>query len=218
MTIHKEGKVTIVVTFILLAAVCAAVCYAAGAGIIFFATLVAAALLFGLIVRFFRVPPRPNMRDEQAVFAPCDGKVVMIENVFEPEYVKKRCMQVSIFMSPNDVHVNLYPTSGTVEYVKYHPGKHLVAWHPKSSKKNERSTVVINTGKCLVLCRQIAGLVARRIVCYAREGQQVEQNTEMGFIKFGSRVDVFLPLKTKIDVTLGQRVCGAQTILARLDS
>ncbi|MDR1342400.1 MAG: phosphatidylserine decarboxylase family protein [Prevotellaceae bacterium] len=216
MTIHREGAATITVTLVALAAICAVIFYAAGAGVVAYAALAAAAVFFGFIVRFFRVPSRPRLRNEQAIFAPCDGKVVVIEEVFEAEYLKEKCLQLSIFMSPNNVHVNLYPASGTVEHVQYHAGKYLVAWHPKSSTENERTTVAISTGKHRILCRQIAGAVARRIVCYAKEGQQVEQNTQMGFIKFGSRVDVFVPLSAKVEVALGQKVRGAETILATI--
>ncbi|MDR2814139.1 MAG: phosphatidylserine decarboxylase family protein [Prevotellaceae bacterium] len=217
MTIHKEGRATITIALTTLTALCLAVFCAVGATIVSYAALAAACVFFGFIVRFFRMPSRPKRRDEQAVFSPCDGKVVAIEEVFEPEYLQGSCRQLSIFMSPNNVHVNLYPVSGVVEYAKYHPGKYLVAWHPKSSTKNERTTVVVNTGKHKILCRQIAGAVARRIVCYARQGEKVEQNAQMGFIKFGSRVDVFLPLSAKVKVALGQKVCGSQTILARFE-
>ncbi|MDR0711644.1 MAG: phosphatidylserine decarboxylase family protein [Prevotellaceae bacterium] len=215
MTIHKEGAATIAVTLVALAALCTAIFYVAGTGIVLYVILAVAVVFFGFIVRFFRIPSRPKLRDDWAAFSPCDGKVVAIEDVFEPEYLKENCRQLSIFMSPNNVHVNLYPVSGVVEYAKYHPGKYLVAWHPKSSTKNERTTVVLNTGKQKILCRQIAGAVARRIVCYAKEGLQAEQNAQMGFIKFGSRVDVFLPLTAKVKVVLGQKVYGSQTVLAR---
>jgi phosphatidylserine decarboxylase len=217
MTIHKEGAATITVTFVALVALCSAVFYVIGEGAVSCAMLAIAVVFFCFIVRFFRIPSRPKLRDGQAAFSPCDGKVVAIEEVFEPEYLKENCRQLSIFMSPNNVHVNLYPVSGVVEYAKYHPGKYLVAWHPKSSTKNERTTVVLNTGKSKILCRQIAGTVARRIVCYAKEGQQAEQNAQMGFIKFGSRVDVFLPLTAKVKVALGQKVYGAQTVLAKFE-
>ncbi|MDR1417505.1 MAG: phosphatidylserine decarboxylase family protein [Prevotellaceae bacterium] len=216
MTIHKEGVATITGTFVVLVAICAAIFYAAGGGVISYAALAVAAVFFGFIVYFFRMPSRPRLHNEQSVFSPCDGKVVVIEEVFEAEYLKENCLQLSIFMSPSNVHVNFYPASGTVEYVRYHAGKYLVAWHPKSSTENERTTVVIGTGKRRILCRQIAGAVARRIVCYAREGQQVEQSSQMGFIKFGSRVDVFLPLSAKVEVVLGQKVRGAETVLARM--
>jgi phosphatidylserine decarboxylase len=217
MTIHKEGTATITITFAVLAALCAVTFYAFGQGAASYAMLAACAVILGFVVRFFRVPYRPRLRDEEAVFSPCDGKVVAIAEVFEPEYLRASCRQVSIFMSPNNVHVNLYPVSGVVEYAKYHPGKYLVAWHPKSSTKNERTTVVVHTGRHKILCRQIAGAVARRIVCYARQGAAVEQNAQMGFIKFGSRVDVFLPLSAEVKVALGQRVWGAQTVLAKFE-
>ncbi|MDR3328895.1 MAG: phosphatidylserine decarboxylase family protein [Prevotellaceae bacterium] len=215
MTIHKEGTATIIVTLVALAALCTAVFYATGAATAGYLTLAASAVFFGFIVRFFRMPRRPLLHDEQAVFAPCDGKMVVIEEVYEPECLKAKALQLSIFMSPNNVHANFYPVSGEVEYVKYHPGKYLVAWHPKASTKNERTTVVLNTGRAQVLCRQIAGAVARRIVCYARQGQAAQQNAQLGFIKFGSRVDVFLPLSAKVEVQLGQPVRGTQTVLAR---
>ncbi|MDR0687630.1 MAG: phosphatidylserine decarboxylase family protein [Prevotellaceae bacterium] len=215
MTIHKEGAATIAVALVALAAACSGVFYAAGAGAVSYAAVAVAAVLFGFIARFFRMPSRPQLRDEQAVFAPCDGKIVAVEEAFEAEYLKEKCRQVSIFMSANNVHVNLYPVSGVVAYAKYHPGKYLVAWHPKSSTANEHTTVAIDTGAHKILCRQIAGAVARRIVCYAKEGQQVEQNAQMGFIKFGSRVDVFLPLSLKVEVALGQKVRGSETVIAR---
>jgi phosphatidylserine decarboxylase len=217
MTIHKEGIATITIAFLALSALCVATLYAFGAGAVSYATLAVCGVFFGFIVRFFRIPSRPKLRDGRAAFSPCDGKVVAIEEVFEPEYLKDKRRQVSIFMSPNNVHVNLYPVSGVVEYAMYHPGKYLVAWHPKSSTKNERTTVVVNTGRHKILCRQIAGAVARRIVCYAKQGAEVEQNAQLGFIKFGSRVDVFLPLSANVTVALGQKVCGAQTILARFE-
>ena len=160
------------------------------------------------------MPYRPRHTDPQAIFAPCDGRIVQINRVFEPEYLKTDCLQISIFMSPNNVHVNWYPIAGVVEYMKYHKGKYLVAWHPKSSELNERTTIVINNGTHRALVRQIAGFVARRIVCYAKAGAQAEQNTQLGFIKFGSRIDVFLPLSVKVNVQIEQKVVGSQTILA----
>ncbi len=217
MKIHKEGTVTIIVLFILLAAICTPVFYFLGCGIISCTLLLAAFVFWCWIIRFFRVPNRPLQSDANAIYAPCDGKVVVIEEVFEAEHLNERCRQISIFMSPNNVHRNLYPVSGTVEYQKYHPGKFLVAWHPKSSTDNERTTVVVNTGKDKILFRQVAGAVARRIVCYAKVGDKAEQNTEMGFIKFGSRVDVFIPLSAKVEVALEQKTWGGQTVLARFE-
>src|SRR5699024_6118163 len=178
--------------------------------------LLITAILLILILQFFRNPKRPLVEDDKNVMAPVDGKVVVIEEVQENEYFKEKRLQVSVFMSPLNVHVTRYPVSGKVTYSKYHPGKYLVAWHPKSSEKNERTTVVVNTpvfGD--VLYRQIAGAMARRIVNYAEIGNRVVQGSDSGFIKFGSRVDVFLPLDAEIKVTLGQIVKGAETIIAK---
>jgi phosphatidylserine decarboxylase len=210
MTIHKEGYRTIAIVFGVLLVLCWLLWT-----LRFFVVAAVAAVFFWLfIIRFFRMPYRPQHIDAQAIFSPCDGRIVIIDKVFEPEYLKTECLQISVFMSPNNVHANWYPISGVVEYMRYHKGKYLVAWHPKSSTLNERTSVVIADGSRRVLMRQIAGFVARRIVCYVRAGARVEQNTQMGFIKFGSRVDVFLPLDVKINVQIGQKVIGTQTILA----
>lgn len=167
-------------------------------------------------LQFFRNPVRViGKADNGLVYAPADGKVVVIEEAEETEYLKERRIQVSIFMSPLNVHVNRNPVGGKVEYYKYHPGKYLVAWHPKSSVENERTTVVYNSGGRKLLMRQIAGAVARRIVCYLKEGQEVSQGGEMGFIKLGSRVDLFLPLGAKIEVKMGDVVKGNETLIAR---
>ena len=179
--------------------------------------LVFAALIifFLLILQFFRNPNRVAQVDENHALSPVDGKVVVIEEVFEKEFFNEKKLQVSIFMSPINVHVTRYPVSGKVMYSKYHPGKYLVAWHPKASEENERTTVVVNsTGFGNVLYRQIAGAMAKRIVNYAVEGDNAVQGEDSGFIKFGSRVDVFLPLDAKINVQLNQKVKGAQTIIA----
>lgn len=168
-----------------------------------------------LILQFFRNPKRNTPIDDNHIIAPVDGKVVVIEEVFEPEYFKDKRLQVSIFMSPINVHVTRYAANGKINFSKYHPGKYLVAWHPKASTENERTTVVIENrifGE--ILYRQIAGALARRIVNYAQEGMQVVQGTDAGFIKFGSRVDLFLPLGTKIKVTLNQTVKGGETVVA----
>ncbi len=171
------------------------------------------------VILFFRNPRRLILYDEDAVIAPADGKVVAIEMVQENEYFKDKRIQVSIFMSPTNVHVNRTPIAGTVKYVKYHPGRYLVAWHPKSSQKNERNSVVIENKEegFSVLIRQIAGALARRIVNYLDEGDKVTQGMELGFIKFGSRVDLFLPLDAKINVQLNQKVKGGETIIAEFD-
>jgi len=168
-----------------------------------------------LILQFFRNPTRNVDENDAHIIAPVDGKVVVIEEVFESEYFKDKRLQVSIFMSPINVHVTRYPMSGKVKFSKYHPGKYLVAWHPKASTENERTTIVIeNESFGEVLYRQIAGALARRIVNYAEEGMQVIQGTDAGFIKFGSRVDLFLPLGTQINVQLNQKAIGGKTIVA----
>ncbi|WP_420147246.1 phosphatidylserine decarboxylase family protein [Spirosoma sp.] len=174
-------------------------------------------ILFILIVQFFRVPNRLLTTGDLRVVAPADGKVVVIEETTENEYFQDRRRQVSIFMSPLNVHVNRNPVSGIVRYFKYFPGKYLVAWHPKSSTENERTTVVVQTANGVeVLFRQIAGAVARRIIWYVKEGQPVKQGEEFGFIKFGSRVDVFLPLDAEINVKIGDVTKGGVTVLAEL--
>jgi phosphatidylserine decarboxylase len=168
-----------------------------------------------LILQFFRNPKRNTQIDNNHIIAPVDGKVVVIEEVYESEYFKDQRLQVSIFMSPINVHVTRYAINGKINFSKYHPGKYLVAWHPKASTENERTTVVIesnNFGE--ILYRQIAGALARRIVNYAQVGMQVKQGTDAGFIKFGSRVDLYLPLGTKINVSLNQKAVGGETIIA----
>lgn len=174
-------------------------------------------LFLVLILQFFRNPERTHVLDPDAIIAPADGKVVVIEKVFEPEYLKSDAIQVSIFMSPFNVHINRNPCDGTVIYYQYHPGKYLFAWHPKSSTENERTTVVIrNNGFGPVLMRQIAGALARRIVCRIQKGDSCRQSSEFGFIKFGSRVDLFLPLHANIKVQLDDVVKGGITRIATL--
>ena len=176
---------------------------------------ITALLLLIIILQFFRNPKRTVVLNENHIIAPVDGKVVVIEEVFESEYFKDKRLQISIFMSPINVHVTRYGLSGLVKFSKYHPGKFLVAWHPKASEENERTTIVIeNKTFGEVLYRQIAGALARRIVNYAQEGMQVIQGTDAGFIKFGSRVDVFLPLGTPVNVVLNQKAIGGKTIIA----
>lgn len=175
------------------------------------------AILFLIVLQFFRHPSREITKNEKYIIAPADGKVVVIEETTETEVLKDRRIQVSIFMSPLNVHVNRYPISGQITFSKYHPGLFLVAWHPKSSTENERTTVVIeNSAKTPILLRQIAGALARRIVCYPKAGWMVKQGDELGFIKFGSRVDIFLPLGTKIKVGMEQKVLGGVTVIAEL--
>lgn len=175
-------------------------------------------ILFLLVLQFFRNPSRKTPLNSKYIIAPADGKVVVIEEVFDSEYFNDRRKQVSIFMSPFNVHVNRHPISGLVKYYKYHPGKYLVAWHPKSSLENERTTVVTESedGRFLVMFRQIAGALARRIVCYATEKATAIQGEEFGFIKFGSRVDVLLPLEAEIKVKLGDKTRGGETVLAEM--
>ena len=168
-----------------------------------------------LIVYFFRVPNRKIKTSKNVVFAPCDGKIVQIREVEETEFFKQKKILVSIFMSPLNVHSNHYPINGNVVYTKYHPGKFLVAWNPKSSTKNERSSVVIENTKISVLVRQIAGALARRIVTYSKRNEQVTSGEELGFIKFGSRVDLYLPLSTEINVKLNEKVKAKISIIAK---
>lgn len=184
--------------------------YVFGAGIVVFG------LLFLFLLRFFRFPNRNLPTDEGVVFAPADGTVVAIEKTFEGEYFKDERIQVSIFMSVWNVHINWYPIKGAVDYFRHHHGKFLVAWHPKSSTENERTTVVLNNGKAQILLRQIAGFLARRIVCYANEGEGIQQNQQMGFIKFGSRVDLYFPIGTEINVKLNEKTVGGTTVIAKL--
>jgi phosphatidylserine decarboxylase len=178
--------------------------------------IILAGLLWFWVFWFFRIPTRNNTTGENLVISPCDGKVVVIEETVETEYFKDKRIQVSIFMSPLNVHVNKYPINGIVEYVQYHKGKYLVAWHPKSSTENERSTIVVKGSKAEILIRQIAGAVARRIVTYSKKGDIATQNGELGFIKFGSRVDIYLPLGTKIDAKIGDIVQNGVSVIATL--
>ncbi|WP_109097823.1 phosphatidylserine decarboxylase family protein [Aquimarina sp. AU58] len=169
-----------------------------------------------LILQFFRNPKRHTTVNDSTVVAPVDGKVVVIEEVFEKEHFKDNRLQVSIFMSPVNVHVTRHPINGEVIFSKYHPGKYLVAWHPKASEENERTTVVVKNNSIEVLYRQIAGALAKRIVNYAKEGEKVVQGSDSGFIKFGSRVDVYLPIGTDVSVTLNQKVKGGESVIANL--
>lgn len=215
---HKEGHKIILFTTILLIAVNVISYLSIDTYWIKFAILVLSFIILFLILQFFRNPKRPTQHNETHVVSPVDGKVVVIEEVLEKEYFKDKRLQVSIFMSPINVHVTRYPIGGKIKFSKYHPGKFLVAWHPKSSEENERTTVVVeNTAVGEVLYRQIAGAMAKRIVNYAKEGQEVIQGSDSGFIKFGSRVDVFLPLGTKINVELQDKVKGGVSIIANIE-
>jgi phosphatidylserine decarboxylase len=212
---HKEGTQSIFLGTIFTATVLLLSDYFIDTNWIKMTIQIAALLLLIIILQFFRNPKRAVEINENHILAPVDGKVVVIEEVYEGEYFKDKRLQVSIFMSPINVHVTRYGLSGIVKFSKYHPGKFLVAWHPKASEENERTTVVIeNKTFGAVLYRQIAGALARRIVNYAQEGMQVVQGTDAGFIKFGSRVDVFLPLGTPINVVLNQTAIGGKTIIA----
>lgn len=211
---HKEGYKIIIVTFIIVAAIVVTADKIDVSWIKY--TLQAIAVVFLiLILQFFRNPKRITPKNDAHVISPVDGKVVVIEEVFEKEYFKDQRLQVSIFMSPINVHVTRYGIGGLIKYSKYHPGKFLVAWHPKSSEENERTSVVVaNPTYGSILYRQVAGALAKRIVNYAEEGMQVIQGEDAGFIKFGSRVDLYLPLDTKINVKLNQTVKGGVDIIA----
>ena len=211
--IHKEGYRIIATTIILLLVINYLISLSE---IYWLNTLIqiASVVVLVLVLQFFRNPKRVVTAKENEVVAPADGKIVVIEEVEEPEFFKDKRIQVSIFMSPVNVHVNRYPINGTVKYSKYHPGKYLVAWHPKSSTLNERTTVVVENDKIALLFRQIAGAVARRIVLYAKKDAIAKKGEDYGFIKFGSRVDVFFPLGTKINVEMNQVVKGNKTVLA----
>jgi phosphatidylserine decarboxylase len=215
MRIHKEGHSMLIKTLLLIVVVLT-ILFFFTPSYIFGASIVIFGLLYIFLLRFFRFPHRPQLTDDGILYAPADGTVVVIEKTHEGEYFKDERMQVSIFMSVWNVHINWYPMKGVVEYFRHHHGKFMVAWHPKSSTENERTTVVLNNGTTKILVRQIAGLLARRIVCYAKEGENVAQNQQMGFIKFGSRVDILLPVETKIEVSLNQKTTGGQTVIARL--
>jgi len=215
MKIHPEGYLIILVAFLLLVGINVVVRYFWSYQWLTILLAITSFIFFLMIVWFFRNPDRTLTPDNQRIFAPADGKIVVIEEVDETEYFHDRRIQVSIFMSPLNVHVNRYPVSGEVTYTKYHPGKYFVAWHPKSSLLNERSTIVIKTPDGReILVRQIAGAVARRIVTYSKVGEHAVQGNDLGFIKFGSRVDMFLPLDAKINVALDQCVTGNRTVIA----
>lgn len=218
MKIHKEGYRTIIVVAILLGAINTSFFYYLGAimPIAFWIILFVSIIVFLFIVSFFRSPKRKFTISHPQIICPADGKVVVIEEIFDTEYFNDKRLQVSIFMSPANVHINRIPMSGDVLYSKYHKGKYLVAWNPKSSTENERHSVVIENEAATILVKQIAGALAKRIVNYLKVGQAVTQGTEMGFIKFGSRVDVLLPVDTTIEVKLNQVVKGGVTVLATI--
>lgn len=213
---HKEGTKILTISFLSLLGINLLANYYITNNMLIYIVLGISLVLFFLVAQFFRNPKRGIKKSDDYVVSPVDGKVVAIEEVEEKEYFKDKRIQVSIFMSPINVHVTRYPLGGSITYSKYHPGKFLVAWHPKSSEENERTTVVIKTKNYgEILYRQIAGAVAKRIVNYAAEGQMVKQGNDSGFIKFGSRVDLFLPLDAKINVELNQKTRGGETIISK---
>ncbi|MGV3761675.1 phosphatidylserine decarboxylase family protein [Parapedobacter sp.] len=219
MTIHKEGYTSIAIVVLVIFMANALVHYfISGSTFVVWTTYLLSFLLLVAVLQFFRNPRRRIITDDHTILCPADGKVVVIEETEETEYFHDKRIQVSIFMSPVNVHINRNPVSGKVSFFRYHSGKYLVAWHPKSSTLNERTSIAVRTatGK-EVLFRQIAGAMARRIVWYVEEGAAVTQGEEFGFIKFGSRVDVFLPLGAKVDVKIGDKVSGGLTILGRFD-
>ncbi len=213
---HKEGAKIILFSLIIAVVVIIGVEYLVSIPWLVKTIQIAALLFLVIVLQFFRNPKR-NLNDiaDHLILAPVDGKVVVIEEVYEPEYFKDKRLMVSIFMSPINVHVTRYALNGMVKYSKYHPGKYLVAWHPKASEENERTTVVIdNPVYGEVMYRQIAGALAKRIVNYAKVGQRVNQGEDAGFIKFGSRVDLYLPLGTNVNVVLNQKARGNKTVIA----
>jgi phosphatidylserine decarboxylase len=212
MTLHKEGM-KILRNEIIIFTILNYVAYVYTPVYITYLITALTAFFFILSLNFFRVPKRVFERKDGVVYSPCDGKVVVIEETTENEFYKDKRIQVSIFMSPLNVHNQVYPISGNVKYTKYHPGKFLAAWHPKSSTDNERSTIVVENDKISILFRQIAGAVARRIITYSKVDDTVKVADEFGFIKFGSRVDLFFPLGTKIKVALEDKVTGGQSII-----
>jgi len=216
MTLHREGTPTILLVTAVVVLINVGVCYANANSLVMGLTLLITISFWIFILSFFRIPSRVHTIQEGAVVAPADGEVVVIEEVQADEYFSDRRIQVSIFMSPLNVHVNRNPVSGEVVYSQYHPGKYLVAWHPKSSTENERHSVVYKTQGKEILVKQIAGALAKRIVNYLKPSQKVKQTEEMGFIKFGSRVDLLLPLDAKILVKLGDKPQGGVTVLATL--
>ncbi len=217
MRLHREGTPTIIVVTLFCTGLLLATFLKAPAWLLL-PVAAACSVLLGIVLWFFRVPARIPVSDDRAIVSPCDGKVVVIEEVNETEYFHGKRLQVSIFMSPLNVHINYHPISGTTSYYKYHPGKYLVAWHPKSSTENERSTVVVEHPRYgEVLFRQIAGALARRICTYSTQGTTAVQGHEFGFIKFGSRVDLLLPLDAEVEVKLGDVVAGSQSVIARFN-
>ena len=218
MYIHREGYKISAVAIVLAIIITSVLVYFVRHWQIYWYVLIAFVwLLAGVVIRFFRIPKRELVHNPNQVIGSADGTIVVVEKVYEPEVLKQECIQISTFMSPNNVHVNRYPISGKIIYTNYHSGKYLIAKHPKSSTLNERTTICIENDKGQkVVVRQIAGALARRIVCYAKEGEMVKQGAELGFIKFGSRVDLFIPSESRVHVDLEDKVKGGLSILASL--
>ena len=216
MKIHREGYATIAIVLIFLSLINSLAYYFNPIWIVNIIISVLSFVFFYLVLHFFRNPERDIAINDKHIIAPSDGKLVVIENVFEDEYLKEECTQLSIFMSPLNVHKQWYPTNGKVIYSQYHPGKYLVAWNPKSSTENERTSIVIQSNNHRILYRQIAGAVARRICNYAKQDDVVDQSLEAGFIKFGSRIDVLIPKNAEIKVKLDDTIVGGKTILATI--
>ena len=214
MKIHKAGHILLFKAFVLFAFINVLVYAFIPNIIVFRAVLIVSSILYLLMVNFFRFPNRHIIVKDNTILAPADGKIVVVEETFEPEYLKKQCIQVSIFMNIFNVHINWFPVNGIIKFFKYHPGRYMAAYLPKSSTENERTTIAIEaTNGQEIVMRQIAGAMAKRIVSYAPVGGVARQDEHAGFIKFGSRVDLYLPLGTKIDVKLGQKVTGSQTLI-----
>lgn len=217
MGTHKEGRKTLLIVIVCIVLINLITIRLTENKFLIYSVFTLSALLYLFVRYFFRLVTRKVINNSNAIMAPCDGKVVVIENTYEEEFLNQETIKISIFMSPLNVHMNWFPISGEVIYKQLHKGNHLAAWAPKSSTHNERSSVVIETtNKHRIMVRQIAGAVARRVVCYAKKGQFAEQNGDLGFIKFGSRVDLYLPSDSLVKVSLNQKVTGTQTVIARL--
>jgi phosphatidylserine decarboxylase len=217
MGLHKEGRVTLLIVLSIILIGNFMVFKLTQCHCYLYLSLFVSIFIFWFFLYFFRVPKRPAFSEDMALIAPCDGKIVVIEDQVEKEFFNDTMKQISIFMSPLNVHINWFPVGGKVIYSNLQRGSHIVAWAPKASTENERSTVVIETNKNhRILVRQIAGAVARRVVCYAQKDKLYSQNDQLGFIKFGSRVDLFIPNEYEINVELNQKVIGSQTVIARL--
>ena len=214
MKIHKAGHILLFKAFVLIAFINVLVYAFIPKIIVFRAVLIVSGIFYLLMVNFFRFPNRHIVVQDNTILAPADGKIVVVEETFEPEYLKKQCIQVSIFMNIFNVHINWFPINGIIKFFKYHQGRYMAAYLPKSSTENERTTIAIEaTNGQEIVMRQIAGAMAKRIVSYAPVGGEARQNEHAGFIKFGSRVDLYLPLGTAINVKLGQKVTGSQTLI-----